>query len=216
MTTFSIKEIFTQGWNLFKEKPWTYIGITLTLTVFSMVVNALTGDGKGLIAIIGFLIGLAASTVVSIAYSRMALSVTAREDMSWDKLWAPEHFWNMLGTTILQGIVILVGLVLLIIPGIYAALVLSMSQLVVVDKKLAPVAALKESYRLTKGHVWQLLFFMLAILVLNIVGVLALFVGLFVTIPITIIAVACVYRKLMSLQGMPLTTEAPTATPPAA
>jgi len=215
MTTFSIKEIFGQGWATFKKNPWFFVGATFALSVFSMIVNALTGNGSGFMGFVGFLIGLAASTVVTIAYTRMALAATANEPLQWDALWAPEHFWNMLGTTILQGIVIIVGLVLLIVPGIIAALILSMSQLIVVNKKIAPVAAMKESYRLTKGHLFQLFLFGVSVVLFNILGLLALVVGLLVTIPITIIMAAFVYRKLLALQGTPIAAPQP-ANPPTA
>ena len=204
MTTFSIKEIFSQGWATFKKNTWFFVGATFALSVFSMIVNALTGNGSGFMGLIGFLISLAASTVVTIAYTRMALAATANEPLQWDSLWAPEHFWYMLGTTILQGIIIVIGLVLLIIPGIVAALMLSMSQLTVVNKKLAPIAAIKESYRLTKGHLFQLFLFMVCVVLLNILGAIALLVGLLVTVPMTVIMVALIYRKLMALQGAPI------------
>ncbi len=204
MTTFSIEEAFRFGWDTFKKDPWFFVGVTAALTIFSVIVNALTGNGYGIMAFIGFLIGLAASTVVTIAYARLALSAQEGTHVGWEGLWAPEHFLNMLGATILQSIVVVVGLVLLVIPGIIAALMLMFTQLLVVDKKMTPIAALKESYRLTKGQLLQLFLFWLAIIVINIVGLIALVVGLLVTLPVSLIAAAHVYKKLSSLQGQPI------------
>jgi uncharacterized membrane protein len=205
MTTtpiFSTKEALTFGWETFKKDPWFYVGVTVSLTVFSMVVNALTGGGHGIGSVLGFVISYLASTVVTIAYVKLALSATATDGthVGWDGLWAPEHFFNMLGATILQSVIILVGLVLLIVPGIIASLVFVFTQLALVDKKLDPIAALKESYRLTKGHVWQLFVFTLTIVAVNIVGFLALVIGLMVTIPVSIIAAAHVYRKFSAME----------------
>lgn len=204
MTTFSIEEAFRFGWDTFKKDPWFFVGVTAALTIFSVVVNALTGNGYGIMAFIGFLIGLAASTVVTIAYARLALSAQEGPHVGWEGLWAPEHFLNMLGATILQSIAIVVGLILLVIPGIIVALMLMFTQLLVVDKKMSPVAALKESYRLTKGQLLQIFLFWLAIIVINIIGLIALVVGLLVTLPVSLIAVAHVYKKLSSLQGQPI------------
>ncbi len=198
--TFEVKEVLTFGWTTFKQDPWFYIGVTAGLTIFTMVVNALTGNGHGIFSLIGFLIGVVASTVVTIAYARLALSAEAGKHVGWEGLWAPEYFLNTLGASILQGIIILIGIILLVIPGIVAALMLSMTQLSVVDKKLTPIAAIKESYHLTKGHLFELFLLMIALILLNMVGLILLVVGLLVTLPISLIAVAHVYRKLAALQ----------------
>lgn len=202
MTTelISIKESLTFGWETFKKDPWFFIGVTAALTIFSMVVNALTGGGKGMGSLLGFVISMLASTVVTIAYARLALSAVRGPHVGWDGLWAPEHFLNMLGATILQSIIVIVGLVLLIVPGIIAAILLSMTQLSVVDKKFNPIEALKESYRLTRPHLWPLFLFMLVLVLLNLVGLIALVIGLLVTLPVSLIAVAHVYQKLTSAE----------------
>ncbi len=201
MNTFSIKEAVSFGWDAFKKDPWFYAGITLALTAISFIINMLT-NGSGPIAIVGFLISLAASTFITIAYGRLALSVNGGTHAAWKDLWAPERFWNMLGTTILQGVIILIGLVLLIIPGIVACLMLSMAQLSVVDKNLNPIEAIKESYRLTKGHLLQLLLLVLLVAVMNIVGAVLLLVGLLVSIPVSLIAIAHVYKKLNAMESV--------------
>ena len=66
----------------------------------------------------------------------------------------------------------------------------------IIDKGLGPIEALKESRRITTGQRWQLLLFVLILALLNILGALALFIGLFVTMPVTMIAMAHVYRGL--------------------
>ncbi len=200
MNTFSIKEAVMFGWETFKKDPAFYAGVTFVLSAASFVINLIIGDGYGLMALVWFVVSFAVSTFVTIAYSRVALSAQTGQRIAWEGLWAPEHFLRMLGTTILQGIIVVVGLVLLIIPGIVAALMLSMSQLLVVDKKLMPIEALKESYRLTKGHLLQLFLFALTIAAINIVGAILLLVGLLVSIPVSLVAAAYVYKKLSSLE----------------
>ncbi len=200
--TFSIQDSLKFGWGAFKKDPWFYVGATLSLGLFSLIVNWLTGQGHGLFSIVGFLIGLAATTVANIAYARLALSAEAGNHVGWEGLWAPENFWRMLGAMILQVVIIVVGFILLVIPGIIACLMLTFTQFLVVDKSLGPVEALKESYRLTKGHLFQLFLFALCLIALNIVGLVLLVVGLLVTVPVSLIAFAHVYRKVTNLQGV--------------
>lgn len=212
-TPFTIKEAVHFGWNAFKKDPWFFIGVTAVLMAFSMVVNGLTGGGHGFGAFLGFLISLLASTVVAVAYTRLALSTVAGAHVGWDGLWAPQFYFSMLGTTILQSALVLVGFILLIIPGIIASLLLSLSQLSVVDKNLSPVDAIKESYRLTRPHLWQMFLFVLTLMVLNILGLIALVVGLLVTIPVSLLAFAYVYKKLSDVQEPMIVVPNETRTP---
>jgi hypothetical protein len=208
-TAFSIKESLAFGWEVFKKQPWFYISVILALTLFSIIVDVLINGGRNDASLLGFIISFLASTIVSIAYARLALSVAeGGTPVGWEGLWVPDRFFPMLGTIALQGVIILIGLVLLIIPGIIAAVLLMFAQLAVVDKNLNPVEALKESYALTKPHLWQLVLFSFAILALNIVGFFALVIGLLVTVPVSVIAVAHVYKKLAKL-SVPAVVPAP-------
>ena len=207
MTTFSIKEAYTFGWETFKKNPWFFVGATFALLAASMIINSLTGGRYGVEGIIGTLISLAFGVLVSIAYARLALiSYADPMKVRWQDLWAPEHILNMLGTTILQGIIVGVGFILLIIPGVIAALLLSFVQLMVVDKSLSPILAIKKSYHLAKGHLLQLFLFGLCAILLNAVGLVALVIGLTVSIPVTLLSFVYVYHKLSSLEGAALGT----------
>lgn len=199
-TSISIKESILFGWHEFKKDPWFYAGVTAALSAFSIVVNILTGGGHGGGAVLGFLISLLASTVITIAYARLALSVVAGKHVTWEEMWAPEYYFSMLGASILQTVIIMIGFILLIIPGIIASLLLCFTQISLVDKKLTPVEALKESYRLARPHLWSLFLLALSLVLLNILGLLALVVGLLVTIPVSLITVAHVYRTLANAQ----------------
>jgi hypothetical protein len=73
----------------------------------------------------------------------------------------------LIGTTILMYIIIFLGLVLLIIPGILFMLWYSMSQYVVVIEELAGMAALKRSKFLVRPHLGTLLVLGLILLVIT-------------------------------------------------
>lgn len=59
-----------------------------------------------------------------------------------------------------------------------------------------PMTALRKSAHLTEGVKPKLLVFYLALLGLNILGTIPIGLGLFVTMPISLIAAAHVYRQL--------------------
>jgi uncharacterized membrane protein len=45
---------------------------------------------------------------------------------------------------------------------------------------------------------WKLLGFGIVLAIINVIGAMCLFVGLFVTVPVTLLAFSSVYRKLLS------------------
>jgi uncharacterized membrane protein len=68
--------------------------------------------------------------------------------------------------------------------------------LLVEHPSMHPIASFKKSMRMTDGSFWQLLGFMVLVVLVNIVGALLIGVGLLVTIPLTSIAYTHLYRKL--------------------
>lgn len=66
----------------------------------------------------------------------------------------------------------------------------------VIDRGLGPIKALKASSWATKGAKWSLFVFGILCGLINLLGFLCLFVGLFATFPIIMIAMALVYRDL--------------------
>ena len=104
---------------------------------------------------------------------------------------------------ILYGLIVLGGLILLIVPGIIWAIKYQFFAYLIVDKNLSPMKAIKKSGEITAGKKGKLFLLGLLFALINIIGAICLFVGLFVTIPTTMIAWAYVYRKLMGEYTIP-------------
>src|SRR5262245_45093572 len=81
---------------------------------------------------------------------------------------------------------IAVGFILLIVPGIIFALMFMFT--IVSDREFGPMDSMKESLRLTYGQKWKRLGLSLLLVLINLLGLAALFVGLFVTVPISSLA----------------------------
>lgn len=107
---------------------------------------------------INFIISLPLNTLVTAGI--LTVFLKARDDPAstgFKDLWQPQYFLNLLGTIVLVDLILAVGFMLLIVPGIIFALMFSYAVLSVIDKGLGPMAAFKESARITKGHRWDLL-----------------------------------------------------------
>lgn len=201
MNTLSTKEALRFGWETFKKRPYMLIGGFFLAMLITMVTSSVLDTtemepftGPALImALMSFIIG------VFVEMGMVTFAIRAHDNVQTvavKDLWNPTPFVHYLVGQILTGIIVIIGLVLLIVPGIIAAIALFATSYLIIDKNRSPIEAIKESYALTKGHWMSLFVFMLAIVGINLLGLLALFVGLLVSIPVTMIAIVHMYRQL--------------------
>jgi uncharacterized membrane protein len=118
-------------------------------------------------------------------------------------LWHPHQYVNYLLAYLLIAISAIVGIILLIVPGIIIGIMFGFSCYLVVDRGLGPIEAIKESMRITKGHRWDLFVFVLACLGIMILGFICLFVGILAALPIVMIAGVHAYRTLSKIAEVP-------------
>jgi uncharacterized membrane protein len=104
------------------------------------------------------------------------------------------HVW--VGASIIMTVAIVMGLVLLLVPGIIMLLRLWFVGYVLVDERTGPIDAIQRSWDITRGHTMDLLVFFIVLVGLNLLGAVCLGVGLLVTVPISGLAMAFVYRDL--------------------
>ncbi|MCL4376309.1 hypothetical protein M1558_02365 [Candidatus Parvarchaeota archaeon] len=86
---------------------------------------------------------------------------------------AVKRYPALLATTFLTSIIIALGLIAFVIPGIYLAFKLILSPVSAVVEDKSPVDAMKRSWNITFGNWWYLLaLFVLFFIVLSIIGLL--------------------------------------------
>lgn len=203
MKHFSIKEAISFGWNTFKSRPWFFVQAGIVLFLVNLGVNAIQSiveygaDEFALLNLVSAIVGIAVSMLISMGET--AFFLRAHDGVHSARLadlWHPQGFWRFVGATFCAALIIVVGFILLIVPGVIAALALTFVSYVVIEEGLSPIEALKRSAALTKGSRWQLFVLGLALFGINILGLLALGVGLFVSIPVSFLAMVHVYRAL--------------------
>ena len=102
----------------------------------------------------------------------------------------------------IPGFIPLLGyliLAVLIILLCWIMIRISFAGMIILDTELGCRAAVKRSWQITKGYVWQLVLLYLLILLLNILGLLALIVGVFFTIVMSLFISTIAYRVLWAL-----------------
>ena len=201
---FSTGAALRFGWETFKKRPGFFIGAALVIMVVSFAVSLLTGGLDAAItgsadepSIVGSVLNTALGVLISMGATAFYLKAHDNpEGVTLSSLWHPRPFWKYLLASLLLGITIAIGFVLLIVPGIIFTLMFMFTTFIVIDRELGPVEAMKESHRITRGHKWPLLGFLLVLMLINIAGLMALVVGLLVTIPVSSLAVTHAYRVL--------------------
>lgn len=201
MASFSIGDSIKFGWSTFNERRAFYVGASAVIFGISLAwdwfSSALQHTDTVAGPVTAVIFGIVISALLSMGEIHFALrAYDAPHDVRLKDLWAPRHFWYFVLAGILSGLIILAGFILFVIPAFIFALMIMFAGYVIVDEGRGPIASIKESARLTKGHRWKLLGFVLATLGINILGFIALLVGLLVTMPVTLIATAYVYRSL--------------------
>lgn len=88
--------------------------------------------------------------------------------------------------------------VLIAIPLIYFTIRLCFSLCFIVDQESGATESISQSWTLTKGNFWFLFGMFAIILGINILGALALFVGLFFTFPFSILMIIISYRHMVN------------------
>lgn len=200
---FSNKEAIKYGWGIMKANLWYFVGILIVAWLIVGIPGALADhfqkNDMGFLTLLLNIITAVLRVIISIGMIKIALKFLSEEKPEFKELFNFKgSFWRFVGGSILYGLIVAAGFILLIVPGIYWAIKYQWFGYCIVDQRLGPVQALKKSAQMTDTVKWQLLGFGLVMTGINILGFLCLFIGLFATIPTTLLAIVFVYRKLLS------------------
>jgi hypothetical protein len=200
MEKFSKKEAIRFGWEIAKKKIKFFVPLLILVFGTSFLFDYFSDYAKKESFLISFLltiIGVAFSIIFSLGLIKISLEICdGGEPKIFDLFSQYRLFFRYLFASILKSIITLFGFILLIIPGIILSIRLGFFDYLIVDKNSRIIESLKKSWEITKGSTWNLFLLYLLLGLINVLGFFALIVGLFWSIPTTMIAEAFVYRKL--------------------
>ena len=120
-----------------------------------------------------------------------------------DMFKAFKNYLNAVFASLLVGVIVVFGLVLLIVPGIIFACKLAFTPYLVVDRKMEVIEAIKTSWRMTDGYAWDVFFIGLLAIPIGIAGLLALGVGVIVSVMWVGLAFASLYHVVSTSTKAP-------------
>lgn len=201
MQTFSKKEAIKYGWQKMKENFLFFAGlisiVVLAGFIFGFLEDAV-GESSFSVSFILNIVNFVFNIVITIGATKIVLDVYDKGESSYSILLSEYRlFFRFVAGYILYSLIVLAGFILFVIPGIIWAVKFSLWSYLIVDKNMGPIEALKASSKATDGNKWNLFSFGILLGFINILGALALIIGLFATIPIVLMAFVFVYRKLV-------------------
>ncbi len=217
---WEVGPVLSRSWQLFTDNLGVILGATI---VVALINGVFTGINQGLqAAAAGADSGLVASTIglvvtavgllswvvqtyLSLGFIRLFLRATRGEGPQIADLFsAGRYLVPGILASLLVALGVSLGLLLLIVPGVILSLGWMFTQLLIVDKDLGPLEAIKESWRITQGEKGGLFLWALVSLGVILVGFLACGIGIFVAAPVVGLGTTLIYQDLERRSGAEL------------
>jgi uncharacterized membrane protein len=192
--SFTIGGLIREGWELTKVNIGFLVVYQIILLFLVLLFNYSEGTWK--LAPIHF-IGWIIIVLGKIGLYNSALLLTKGLKPNFDQFYKN---WRLLLSWIIAsvifGVLFVIGLSLLIVPGLLVWAVFGLYPFFILDKGLGPIESLKKSAEVTKGIRWHLVLFFLATSAIDLLGLLVFGIGILIAAPVTLIAMATLYCRL--------------------
>ena len=171
--------------------------------------NNNNNDKNWILIVISYIL----SILLSYIWINFVLSLIDKKDLnpfSRQSFPTLKQYWNLFTTMLLVALCVLVGFILLVVPGFYVAGRLVFATYMSVDKNQGGIKNVKEAWNMTKGYGWKLFWKSFVIGLFIMLGFVALFIGAFITYPIGMIVLLMMYREFskMKLETPPTSVSA--------
>lgn len=197
----SCMDALKMGWELMSRWFWAFLGYSLVCGLIRIPADNLENivtptDDETAIGLWVFsqAYDIIVATPLSMGLSWVFLKAARYEPFTLSDIFGAfsRNYLNAIGAGLLKAILILVGLLLLIVPGLYLLIKLAFVEYLIVDRKMGMIEAMKESWHMTDGREGTLLALMAMSVLIFIGGMLLCIVGV---IP-AIIWLSCAYAVL--------------------
>ncbi len=199
---FSKKEAINFGFKIAKKNILFFLSIfvvwAMVTFITSGIQSSLNLNKQFFLSFIFSLLMWVVNSIIAMGIINICLEFVDGKKPNLKDIFYTKKLFNFILASIIRSVIIIVGFILFIIPGIIFSIKLQYSEYLIVDKQLDAVSSIKKSWEMTKGIKWNLFLFAILLGLINVLGILAFLVGLLITVPLTFVANAYVYRKLLS------------------
>lgn len=200
--TIDIQALYRYSWKLFTTYAAFIIGIMVTYYILAIVPRIYylltmpeeptmqTQFTSLILTLIQLYLGLGFTKIMLLLLDNNFAQVS-------DLLSGFRMFVSYFVASFLYGFGVMVGLFLLVIPGIFIAVRLQFYPFYIIEQGDTGIAALYKSYYATENMTLELFLFGITVLIANLLGAALLGVGIIISYPITTAATAIIYKGLI-------------------
>ena len=196
----SIRQAFNFAWPIFKKRFALFTAVLLTIfgAWVALEIVVIAGQRFGILLwVVMHLVFLIFVAGMEVGLIHVCLALYDGEDPTF-----ADGFTHLaLGPKFLIGqtlylLAVLVGLLLLVVPGVYLGVRYALFGFCITAGETDLVRSFQQSAILSTGVQGYLLRVFVVLFVLNVVGASLLGIGLFITVPLTLLMMSAVYRQL--------------------
>ena len=191
---FSIIDALVYGWKKTEKFFWPMLALAALTYIFVPWFIGILQEAAGAWGVFVRVLSILITVFLLLIWTRVVLSgLSARKKSKTKK----RQFWILLGVYVWRQIIIILGLILFIVPGIVWWITYLYAPILSVDKNLNVCEAMRASRKLTTGQRWPLFWWMLVSIAIYLAGLYCFWgAGLLLAMPINNHAGAYVYAKL--------------------
>ena len=200
-----IGDMLSRAWELtagVKGPIWAGCGVMygimlVIVAVIAGLILVVDLDPEGVVATLLDLANSALSTVLTAGLMFMGVKRATDRKVVWRDVFAGFPMAGQIVIAmILQGILILVGFLLLVLPGIYLAVGYGMTFALMVDRNMSPWQAMEASRKTIHKVWWKVFGLYLVVMLIIMISAIPLGIGLIWTMPMSIVLYGVVYAAL--------------------
>lgn len=196
---FMISEVFSTSWKGTKSQIWILAGLLIGYTIlsFTFTIFAIPMQTSFVGEIVLNVIGGLFSILFTLGYLKNMFQTLDGDEPQFSAYGQQaKNIFTYFFATIIMTIIVLVGLLFFIIPGVYLGIRLQFYQAFIVEENAGIIDSLRRSWEVTKGQAWPL--FILGLLMLGIIllGIILFGIGIFVAAPLIYMMYSYSFRKL--------------------
>lgn len=208
-----ISSYLGRGWELLQQNIGGFIGFVVILFLINVAFAVLSGvlDPGSLDASsdqspsgVSSLLSIANSILsipLNAGFYVVALKLAKRRPTTFSDFFRGfNYFVQLLLASIVMAILIAIGFILLIIPGIYLAVAYGFTVPLIIERKMDFWQAMETSRKVITKRWFSFFGLGLLVFLINVAGVLPCLLGLLITIPLTYCAYVAAYEDVLGLQ----------------
>ena len=208
---------FSRGWELVKNNFWPTVGVTALVVIIMGGINQIVGlltrpamngmilqhqvtPGAVLVIVLSTVVSAPIYTIFTAGLLKYYLMLIRGEGAQIGDAFS--GFGPSIGQlallSVVQMILMLLGILLCVIPGIYLSVAWYFAMPLVIDRRMNFWAAMELSRKMVTRHWFMIFAFLIVYGLLVIAGLIACCVGIFVTMPIGFAALMYAYETIFS------------------